>query len=133
MSCSQTFLDKRDKVESSVTVGDRWRRLDPRRDRGLALWRHRVSRVCVFNPLLSVSLLSAAKGEKDGYFYERCPSGYGVLKRPRRNVKLQRSFWWSGLPRRRRGTMCFFLLCSHLAQSTEVIVAVDNVDIEHLR
>ena len=36
--CSQTFLDKRDKVECSVAVGDRWRRLDPRRDRGLALW-----------------------------------------------------------------------------------------------
>ena len=37
---------------------------------------------CVFRPLLSVSLFSAARGEKDGYFYERCPEGYGVLKGP---------------------------------------------------
>ena len=35
---------------------------------------------CVFNPLLTVSLFSASRGEKDGYFYERCPEGYGVLK-----------------------------------------------------
>ena len=46
---------------------------------------------CVFNPVLSVSFFSAARGEKDGYFYERCPAGYGVLKGPRGNVKLERS------------------------------------------
>ena len=32
VSCSQTFLEKSDKVECSVKVGDRWKRLDPRRD-----------------------------------------------------------------------------------------------------
>ena len=42
-------------------------------------------------PLLSVSLLSAARGEKDGHFHERCPEGYGVLKGPSGNVKLGRS------------------------------------------
>ena len=59
VSCSQTFLDKRDKVECSVAVGDRWRRLkrlDPRRDRGLVLWRHRVSWLCVHFLALSQSL-----------------------------------------------------------------------------
>ena len=50
-----------------------------------------VCRCCVFNPLLSVSPFSAARGEKDGYFYERCPEGYGVLRQPRGNVKLERS------------------------------------------
>ena len=56
VSCSQKFLDKRVKVECSVTVGDRWRRLDPRRDRGLALWRHRVSWLCLLSLALSQSL-----------------------------------------------------------------------------
>ena len=37
---------------------------------------------CVFKPLLSVSLFSAARGEEDGHFYVRCPEGYGVLKGP---------------------------------------------------
>ena len=46
---------------------------------------------CVFNPVLSVSLFSAATGEKDGCCYEGCPEGYGVLKGPRGNVKLERS------------------------------------------
>ena len=45
----------------------------------------------VFNPLLSVSLFSAARAEKGGYFWERCPGGYGVLKGPRGNVELKRS------------------------------------------
>ena len=45
----------------------------------------------VFNPLLSVTLCNAARGEKDGYFYERCPEGYGALKGPRGNVKIERS------------------------------------------
>ena len=31
------------------------------------------------NPLLTVSLFSASRGEKDGYFYERCPEAYGDL------------------------------------------------------
>ena len=43
----------------------------------------------------------------------RCPEGYGVLKCE------TRTFWFSGLPRRRRGTTCF--LC--FAQLMEVIVA----------
>ena len=47
---------------------------------------------CVFNRVLSVSLFSAARGEKDGYyFYDRCPEGCGMLKGPRGNVKLERS------------------------------------------
>ena len=45
---------------------------------------------CVFKPLLSVSLFSAARGEKDGYVYESCPESYGVLKGPKGNVKLER-------------------------------------------
>ena len=46
---------------------------------------------CVFNPLLSVRLFSTARGEKDCYFYERCPEGYGV----------SRAFGWFGLLLRR--------------------------------
>ena len=69
MSCSQTFHDERDIVECSVAVADLWRRLDPRRDRDL-LCGGIVCHGCVFNPLLSVSLFSAARGEKDGYLYE---------------------------------------------------------------
>ena len=45
----------------------------------------------VFNPLLTVTLFSTSRGEKDGYFYERCLEGYGVLKGPTGNVKLERS------------------------------------------
>ena len=56
VSCSQTFLDKRDKVECSVIVGDHWRTLDARRDRGLPLSRHRVSWLCVQSLALSQSL-----------------------------------------------------------------------------
>ena len=46
---------------------------------------------CVFNPLLTVTLFSTSRGEKDGHFYERCLEGYGVLKGPTGNVFLERS------------------------------------------
>ena len=59
----------------------RWRRLDARHDRGPALRWHRLSR----------RFFSTARGEKDGYFNQKCPEGYGVLKRPQGNVKLERS------------------------------------------
>ena len=49
VSRSQTFLDKRDKVERSVATGNRWRRLDPRRDRELALVAASCHG-CAFNP-----------------------------------------------------------------------------------
>ena len=39
VSCSQTSLEKRDEVECSVTVGDHCG--------GLALWRYRVSWLCL--------------------------------------------------------------------------------------
>ena len=62
---------------------------------------------CVFNPLLSVSLFGTA--------------GYGLLKRPKGNVKLERS---GGLDDLVGGEeRCVFLLCSHLARSMEVTVA----------
>ena len=38
------FMNKRDGVACSVTIGDRWRRSDPRHDRRPALRRHRLSR-----------------------------------------------------------------------------------------
>ena len=46
---------------------------------------------CVFTPLLFVSLFCTARGGKDGYFHECCPEGSGVLKGPKRSVKLERS------------------------------------------
>ena len=60
---------------------------------------------CVFTSLLSVSLFSADRGEKDGYFYERCP-GLWSVERIKRKCE-NRTFWTSGLPTRRRGTTCF--------------------------
>ena len=50
-----------------------------------------VCRGVVFNPLLTVTLFITSRGEKDGYFYERCLEGYGVLKGPTGNVFLERS------------------------------------------
>ena len=46
---------------------------------------------CVFNPLLTVSRFSTARGEKYGIFNEGRPEGYGVLKVPSGNVKHERS------------------------------------------
>ena len=42
-------------------------------------------------PCSQSGLFSAARGEKDGYFYEGCLEGYGVLKGPAGKVKLKRS------------------------------------------
>ena len=80
----------------------------------------------VFNPLLSVSLFSTARGEKDGYFHE----GYGVLKGPRGNVELGRS-----------GVLDYFggeEQCVFPALLTPGSVGgsycrMDNNDIEHMR
>ena len=46
---------------------------------------------CVFNSLLSVSLFSAIRSEKDDFSNERCPEDYEVLRGPRGNVKFERS------------------------------------------
>ena len=59
---------------------------------------------CVFNPLLTVSLFSTASGEKCGHVYVRRPKSYGVSKRTERRCEA-RALWWTGLPRRRRGTI----------------------------
>ena len=60
------------------------------------------------------------RGEKDGYFYERCAEGYGVLKVPRGNVKLGRSGGLDYLIGG-EGQRVFPALLTHLARSTEVI------------
>ena len=65
---------------------------------------------CVFNPLLTVSLFSTSRGEKDGYFYERCPEGYRVLKGP------------AGITSSAARNDLLFPRCSRLARLMEVIV-----------
>ena len=80
---------------------------------------------CVF------SLFSTPRGEKDGYFYERCPEGYGVFERTERKCEA-RALGWFGLPRRRRGTMCFPALLTP-GSVDRGYCRMDNVDIEHLR
>ena len=47
-----------------------------------------VCRGCVF--VLGVSLFSAARREKDGYFCAWCHEGHGVLRGPGRDIKLER-------------------------------------------
>ena len=85
-----------------------------------------------FNTLLSVSLFSAARGEKDGYyFYERYPEGYGVLKGPRGNVKLERSGGLDYLVDG-EGQRDFPALLTP-ASVDGGYCRVDNVDIGHLR
>ena len=44
-----------DEVDCSIATGDRWRRFDPRHDRGPALWRHRLSRLRFQPPALRPS------------------------------------------------------------------------------
>ena len=86
---------------------------------------------CAFNPLLSVSLFSAARGEKDVYFYERCPEGYGVLKEPRGNVKLERT---GGLDYLVGGEgHCVFPALLTPGSVDGGYCRVNNVDIEHVR
>ena len=86
---------------------------------------------CVFNPLLSVSLFTAARGEKDGYFNERCPEGYGVLKGPRGNVKLERSGGLDYLVGG-EGQRVYPALLTH-GSVDGGHCRVDNVDMEHFR
>ena len=87
---------------------------------------------CVFNPLLSVSLFSAARGEKDGHFYERCPEDYGVLEGPRGNVKLERSGGLDYLVVGGEGQHVFSALLSHGSVDGSYC-RVGIVDMEHLR
>ena len=85
----------------------------------------------VFNRLLTVSLFSASRGEKNGYFYERCPEDYVVFKRPAGNVKLECS---GGLD---------YLVGGEVRSAFPALLKpgsvdgsycrIDNVDIEHLR
>ena len=85
---------------------------------GDLLCRSVVCHGCVFSPIFSDSLFSTARGEKDGYFCERCPEGYGVLKGPKGDVKLERA---GGLDYLVGGEeQCVFLLCSHLATCTSM-------------
>ena len=81
--------------------------------------------------VLSVSLFSAARGKKDGYFYERCPEGYGVLKGPRGNVKLERSGGLDYLVED-EGQHVFPALLTYRSVDGSYC-RVDNVDMEHLR
>ena len=76
---------------------------------------------CVFNSLLSVSLFSTARGEKDTYFNERFSEGLRSVERTERKCEA-RAFGWSGLPSVARNNV-FVLLCSHLARSTDATVA----------
>ena len=52
---SSKFLVFANQVNCSIATGDRWRRFHPRHDRGHALWRHRLSRLCIQSPALSQS------------------------------------------------------------------------------
>ena len=79
------------------------------------------------DPSLSVSLFSAARGEKDGYFYERCPAGKG----PRGNVKLERSGGLDYLVGGEGQRVFPALLTPGSVDGG--YCRVDNVDIEHLR
>ena len=83
----QTF--QLDEVACSVTTGDRWRRCDPRHDRGPALRRHRMTN---------------RQREKNGYFFERRPDRWlWTVERTKRYVKLERSGRWRLLSHRQRG------------------------------
>ena len=86
---------------------------------------------CVFIPLLSASLFSAARGEKDGHFCERCPEGYGVLKGPRGNVRLERSGGLDYLVGNEEQRVFPALLTP--GSVDRGYCRVDNVDVEHLR
>ena len=90
-----------------------------------------VCRGCVFNHLLTVSLFSTSRGEKDGYFYERCPEGNGVLKGPTGNVKLERSGGLDYLVGGEERSAFPALLT--LGSVDGGCCRKDNVDIEHLR
>ena len=81
--------------------------------------------------MLSVSLFSAARGEKGGYFYDRCPEGYGELKGRRGNVKLERS---GGLDHLVGGEGQHVFRALLTPGSVDGgYCRVDDVDMEHLR
>ena len=86
---------------------------------------------CVFNPLLTVSFFSASRGGKHGHFYERCPEGYGVLKGPAGNVKLERSGGLDYLVGGEERSAFPALLTPRSVDGG--YCRIDNVDIEHLR
>ena len=80
----------------------------------------------MFNPVFSTD-----GGEKDGYFYERCPQGYGVLKGPKGNVKLERSV---GLDYLVGGEeWCVFPALLTPGSVDGGNCRAENVDIEHVR
>ena len=65
------------------------------------------------------------------YFHERCPEGYGVLKRPKGNVKLERS---GGLDYFVGGEgQCVFPALLTPGSVDGGYCRMVNVDIEHLR
>ena len=81
--------------------------------------------------MLTVSLFSTVRGDKDGYFYERRPECYGVLTRPNGIVKLERS---GGLDQLVGGEGQYVLPALLTPGSVDGgYRRVDNVDIEHLR
>ena len=91
VSFSRTSHEQRDVVDCSIATRNRCRRDLALDTIGDLLCGGIVCHGCVFNPLLSVSLFSTARSEKDGYFKERCPEDDGVLRGPKGNVKLERS------------------------------------------
>ena len=71
---------------------------------------------------------STARGEKDEYVYERCPEGFGVLKGPKGNGKLERSVWTTSPAER-----CVFPALLTPGSVDGGYCRTDNVDVEHLR
>ena len=94
------------------------------------MWRHHLSRLCV-QSLLTVSLFSTARGEKDGYFYETRPEGYGVLKGSNGTVKLERSGGLDYLVGGEERSAFPALLTPGSVDGGHC--RIDNVDIEPLR
>ena len=84
----------------------------------------------MFNPLLTVGLLSSARGEKDVYFCEKCPDNYGVSKGRKGNVKLERPSGVDYLVGREE--RCVFPALLMPGSVDGGYCRMDNVDIEHL-
>ena len=85
----------------------------------------------MFHPLLTVSLFSTARGKKDGYFYERRPEIYGVLKGPNGNVQLERSGGLDYLDGGEERSAFPALLTPGSVNAG--FCRMDNEDIKHLR
>ena len=120
-------MKKRDEVACSVTSEDRWRSDTIRDVRCGGI----VCHGCVFHPLLTVSLFSTGRGEKDGYFNERHPDDYGVLKGSGGNVQLERSGGLDYLVGGEERSPFPALLTPGSVDGG--YCCTDNVDIEHLR